>query len=90
MLSGHRLANLFAYAKDKRQAAITPLLQGFRTPEEVERFGAMMDEMCYIVATKHSGSLKVPSSRLLSHSLSLCSCCAMQWSADVVDHMCLR
>ena len=35
------------------------LLQGFRTPEEVERFGAMMDEMCYIVATKHSGSLKV-------------------------------
>jgi len=33
-------------------------LQGFRTPEEVERFGAMMDEMCYIVATKHSGSLK--------------------------------
>jgi hypothetical protein len=43
------------------------LLQGFRTPEEVERFGAMMDEMCYIVATKHSGSLKVPSSVLLSH-----------------------
>jgi hypothetical protein len=37
------------------------VLQGFRTPEEVERFGAMMDEMCYIVATKHSGSLKVPS-----------------------------
>ena len=33
--------------------------QGFRTPEEVERFGAMMDELCYIVATKHSGSLKV-------------------------------
>lgn len=42
------------------------LLQGFRTPEEVERFGAMMDEMCYIVATKHSGSLKVRSSRPLS------------------------
>ncbi len=50
----------------KRQAACTPLLQGFRTPEEVERFGAMMDEMCYIVATKHSGSLKVPTSRLLA------------------------
>ncbi|CAG9465318.1 unnamed protein product [Pedinophyceae sp. YPF-701] len=32
--------------------------QGFRTPEEVERFRKMMDEMCYIVATKHGGSLK--------------------------------
>ena len=32
--------------------------QGFRTPEEVKRFGDMMDEMCHIVATKHSGSLK--------------------------------
>jgi hypothetical protein len=33
--------------------------QGFRSPEEVQRFSDMMDEMCYIVATKHSGSLKV-------------------------------
>jgi len=32
--------------------------QGFRTPEEVQRFRHMMDEMCDIVATKHSGSLK--------------------------------
>ena len=32
--------------------------QGFRTAEEVQRFSDMMDEMCYIVATKHSGSLK--------------------------------
>ena len=32
--------------------------QGFRTAEEVQRFSDLMDEMCYIVATKHSGSLK--------------------------------
>ena len=32
--------------------------QGFRTPEEIKRFSDMMDEMCYIVATKHGGSLK--------------------------------
>ena len=34
-------------------------MQGFRTAEEVDRFGQLMDELCYIVATKHSGSLKV-------------------------------
>ena len=34
-------------------------MQGFRTKEEVQRFGQLMDEMCWIVATKHSGSLKV-------------------------------
>ena len=34
-------------------------MQGFRSAEEVDRFGQMMDELCYIVATKHSGSLKV-------------------------------
>jgi len=34
-------------------------LQGFRSAEEVQRFSDMMDEMCYLVATKHSGSLKV-------------------------------
>lgn len=32
--------------------------QGFRSAEEVARFGEMFDELCYIVATKHSGSLK--------------------------------
>ncbi|KFM26260.1 Glycolate oxidase subunit GlcD [Auxenochlorella protothecoides] len=32
--------------------------QGFRTPEEVQRFSDLMDEMCDIVANKHSGSLK--------------------------------
>ena len=35
-----------------------PISQGFRTPEEIKRFSDMMDEMCYIVATKHGGSLK--------------------------------
>lgn len=35
-----------------------PAAQGFRTPEEVQRFHEMFDELCYIVATKHSGSLK--------------------------------
>ena len=32
--------------------------QGFRNAEEVQRFHDMFEEMCYIVATKHSGSLK--------------------------------
>lgn len=32
--------------------------QGFRTKDEVQRFSDMMEEMAYIVATKHSGSLK--------------------------------
>lgn len=32
--------------------------QGFRNKEEVQRFSDMMSEMCYIVATKYSGSLK--------------------------------
>lgn len=32
--------------------------QGFRTKEEVQRFSDLMEEMCTIVATKHSGSLK--------------------------------
>ncbi|KAF8056389.1 glcD [Scenedesmus sp. PABB004] len=32
--------------------------QGFRTKEEVQRFSDVMEEMCHIVATKHSGSLK--------------------------------
>ena len=40
-------------------------MQGFRSPEEVQRFSDMMDEMCYIVATKHSGSLKVGTTPML-------------------------
>ncbi len=37
---------------------VLPVAQGFRTPEEVQRFSDLMDEMCDIVANKHSGSLK--------------------------------
>lgn len=32
--------------------------QGFRDAAEIQRFTDMFEEMCYIVATKHSGSLK--------------------------------
>lgn len=39
-------------------ALLAPRSQGFRTKEEVQRFSDLMEEMCYIVATKHSGSLK--------------------------------
>ena len=48
--------------------------QGFRSPEEVQRFSDMMEEMCYIVATKHSGSLKVSASTLSSPPPTACCC----------------
>lgn len=49
-------------------------VQGFRSAEEVQRFSDMMDEMCYIVATKHSGSLKAcPYFYLISYHLSASS-----------------
>lgn len=35
-----------------------PFPQGFRTAEEVERYDAMMQELCSLVAEKHGGSLK--------------------------------
>lgn len=38
--------------------AASLLAQGFRNAEEVQRFADMFEEMSYIVATKHSGSLK--------------------------------
>jgi D-lactate dehydrogenase len=53
---GYKDASCFGHALEGNLHLV--FSQGFRTPEEVERFGAMMDEMCYIVATKHSGSLK--------------------------------
>ena len=37
----------------------TWVMQGFRNAEEVKRFADLIDELCFIVATKHSGSLKV-------------------------------
>jgi hypothetical protein len=37
---------------------VAAAVQGFRTKEEVQRFSDLMEEMCHIVANKHSGSLK--------------------------------
>lgn len=51
--------------------------QGFRSPEEVQRFSDMMEEMCYIVATKHSGSLKASSCPPL-----MTGCCASVLSVN--------
>ena len=45
-------------ACDSPKQIVFSWVQGFRSAEEVQRFSDMMDEMCYIVATKHSGSLK--------------------------------
>lgn len=39
-------------------AALTPPLQGFRTPDEVATFGVLMERMAHIVAVKYKGSLK--------------------------------
>uniref|UniRef100_A0A061R4J9 D-lactate dehydrogenase (cytochrome) n=3 Tax=Tetraselmis sp. GSL018 TaxID=582737 RepID=A0A061R4J9_9CHLO len=53
---GYADASCFGHALEGNMHLV--FAQGFRTPEEVKRFGDMMDEMCHIVATKHSGSLK--------------------------------
>ena len=53
---GYHDASCFGHALEGNLHLV--FSQGFRTPEEVERFRQMMDEMCHIVATKHSGSLK--------------------------------
>ena len=54
---GYKEASCFGHALEGNLHLV--FSQGFRTPEEVQRFGQLMDEMCYLVATKHSGSLKV-------------------------------
>ena len=54
---GYKDASCFGHALEGNLHLV--FSQGFRSPEEVQRFSDMMEEMCYIVATKHSGSLKV-------------------------------
>lgn len=53
---GYHDASCFGHALEGNLHLV--FAQGFRNKEEVQRFSDMMDEMCYIVATKHSGSLK--------------------------------
>lgn len=54
---GYKEASCFGHALEGNLHLV--FSQGFRTKEEVQRFGQLMDEMCWLVATKHSGSLKV-------------------------------
>ncbi|MEW5310312.1 MAG: hypothetical protein WDW38_002124 [Sanguina aurantia] len=53
---GYHDASCFGHALEGNLHLV--FSQGFRNKEEVQRFGDMMEEMCYLVATKHSGSLK--------------------------------
>lgn len=63
---GYKDASCFGHALEGNLHLV--FSQGFRSPEEVQRFSDMMEEMCYIVATKHSGSLKVCMPCKNSHS----------------------
>lgn len=53
---GYHDASAFGHALEGNLHLV--FSQSFSTPEEVSRFHKMFDELCYIVATKHSGSLK--------------------------------
>lgn len=53
---GYKDASCFGHALEGNLHLV--FSQGFRNKAEVQRFSDMMDEMCHIVATKHSGSLK--------------------------------
>jgi D-lactate dehydrogenase len=53
---GYKEASCFGHALEGNLHLV--FAQGFRTPDEVQRFNDMMEEMCWIVATKHGGSLK--------------------------------
>mmetsp|Transcript_7098 Transcript_7098/g.12157 ORF Transcript_7098/g.12157 Transcript_7098/m.12157 type:complete len:1103 (+) Transcript_7098:137-3445(+) len=53
---GYANASCFGHALEGNLHLV--FAQGFRNKEEVQRFADLMEEMCYIVATKNSGSLK--------------------------------
>ncbi|PNW82667.1 hypothetical protein CHLRE_06g288700v5 [Chlamydomonas reinhardtii] len=53
---GYHDASCFGHALEGNLHLV--FSQGFRNKEEVQRFSDMMEEMCHLVATKHSGSLK--------------------------------
>lgn len=53
---GYKDASCFGHALEGNLHLV--FSQGFRNSEEVARFSAMFDELCHIVAVKHSGSLK--------------------------------
>ena len=53
---GYNDASCFGHALEGNLHLV--FSQGFRTKEEVQRFSNLMEEMCHIVANKHSGSLK--------------------------------
>lgn len=85
---GYKDASCFGHALEGNLHLV--FSQGFRSPEEVQRFSDMMEEMCYIVATKHSGSLKVC---MLCHPLPLpprvlCAGHQMQWISQDMHAVC--
>ncbi|GBG00279.1 glycolate dehydrogenase, partial [Raphidocelis subcapitata] len=53
---GYHDASCFGHALEGNLHLV--FSQGFRNKEEVQRFSNLMEEMCHIVANKHSGSLK--------------------------------
>jgi D-lactate dehydrogenase len=53
---GYNDASCFGHALEGNLHLV--FSQGFRDENEIQRFTDMFEEMCYIVATKYSGSLK--------------------------------
>ena len=53
---GYKDASCFGHALEGNLHLV--FSQGFRTADEVERYDAMMQELCSLVAEKHGGSLK--------------------------------
>jgi len=53
---GYKDASCFGHALEGNLHLV--FSQGFRTVQEVERYDAMMQELCSLVAEKHGGSLK--------------------------------